>query len=439
MKLVLEIQSLGHKGLGIGRHRGKVVMVPFGAPGDKLEVKIVRSHKSYDEARILKLLEPSSQRRHPPCPYYGTCGGCQLQHLEITHQRAHKERILKEILKAQAGIEAEKVLPMLWDPLELGYRCRMDLHVLWKQAPRLAFASRGSSELIPVRRCLLAMEQLNSSIQEMELLLSKARCEKLMRVEMTCDESGHARTFLLSTSGRVNPSLLGEMASWAPNIEGLSSLCVGRARGGKVWSLWSRRTEHEGVLLPILNADQREVPLKVWPGVFAQVNPRVNRILTQTMASWTRQMAPESILDLYAGMGNLTFAVAGLASRVTAVEVNPRAVANAMANSRELGVQNVTWILGSAPRELSRMAAKALSFDLVILDPPRSGAWELLDTLASIRPKAVIYVSCEPSTLARDLSRLQSRGYRVDKVQPLDMFPQTFHLESISLLREGTS
>lgn len=439
MKLSLEIDSLGHKGVGIGRHRGKVVMVPFCAPGDKLEVEIVRSHKSYDEGRIIRVLEPSSQRRVPPCPYFGSCGGCQLQHLEIAHQRAHKKRILEEILEAQAGIQPDKVLPMLADPMEFNYRCRMDFHVLWEGTPRLALASRGSSQLIPVKRCLLAMEPINKAIGELESLLYKSHWKKVMRVEVTCDETGHEKTALLSVSYSGAHERLCHMASWASGMEGLSSLWVGRERGGRVRKLWSRGPAYDGVLLPISSSGKGEVLLRIWPGVFAQVNPRVNRMLTQTVAAWTKETAPESILDLYAGMGNLTFAVAGLACRVTAVEVNPRAVANAMANSRILGVQNVDWICATAPRELSRMISRGQRFDLVILDPPRSGARELLDSLLSARPKAIIYVSCEPTTLARDLKHLQSEGgYRVERIQPLDMFPQTFHLESVSLLRGGS-
>lgn len=440
MKLVLEIQSLGHKGVGIGRHKGKVVMVPFCAPGDKLEVEIVRSHRSYEEARILRVLEPSSQRRNPPCPYFGSCGGCQLQHLEITHQRFHKQRILEEILKVQAGVQAEEVLPILWDPMEWGYRCRMDLHVLWEDAPRLSFASWGGSELIPVKRCLLAVEPLNESLGEMETFLSKAHWKKVLRVEMSCDESGNAKTLLLSVSGPIPPGRLRETVCWASGIKALRSLCMGQGRGGKIETLWSRMIPPEGVLIPIFSVEKGEAVVEIWPGVFTQVNPRVNRILTQTVASWAREIAPESILDLYAGMGNLTFSVWGLASRVTAVEVNPRAVANGTANSQSLGVQNVTWICGSAQRELSKIVSRGQRFDLVILDPPRSGAWEILETLLRVRAKAIIYVSCEPTTLARDLKYLQSKGgYRVEKVQPLDMFPQTFHLESASLLKaKGT-
>lgn len=436
MKLVLEIQSLGHKGVGIGRYKGKVVMAPFCAPGDKLEVEVVRSHKSYDEARILRILEPSPQRRVPPCPYFGSCGGCQLQHLEITHQRSLKQRILEEILEFQGRVKAEKVLPILSDPMEFGYRCRMDFHVLWGDSARLAFASWGSSEPVPVKKCLLAMPPLNESLAEMEAFLSKAHWERVRRVEMTCDVYGKWKTFLLSSSGRGSLGRLREMASRVSGIEGLSSLCVGRGEGGEVETLWSRMIPSEGVVLPIFSAERGEVPVQVWPGVFTQVNPRVNLILTQTIASWTKETTPESILDLYAGMGNLTLSVSALAPRVKAVEVNPRAVANGIANSKSLGVQNVTWICGSVQKELSKMVSRGKRFDLVILDPPRSGAWEVLDALLRARPKAIIYVSCEPTTLARDLKYLQSEGgYTVEKVQPLDMFPQTFHLESASLLR----
>ncbi|MEJ5376183.1 MAG: class I SAM-dependent RNA methyltransferase [bacterium] len=435
MKIVLEIQSLGHRAIGIGRHEGKVVMVPFCAPGDRLEVEILKSHKSYDEARLLRVLEPSAQRQDPPCPYFGKCGGCQLQHIAIAHQRFLKERILRDFLQAQAGVPGEKMLPILADPMELGYRCRLDLHVLWEDLPRLAFASWGSSKLFEVHECLLAMETLKGCFSEARELLSKAPRGAVRRVEMACDGQGPGKTFFFSVSGLPPSGSFQDLRSRASTIEGLRALCIGRGVGNKARTLWRSSDPWEGIWIPACDAQGKEFHLEVWPGVFTQVNPRMNRMLTQTVASWAEELAPKSILDVYAGMGNLSFAVSPLASRVTALEVNPRAVANGLANAHRLGVENLTWICGSAQRELLGMISKGQRFQLVILDPPRSGAMELLEALASLRPEAVIYVSCEPSTLARDLNYLQSKaGYKVEKVQPLDMFPQTFHLESISLL-----
>jgi 23S rRNA (uracil1939-C5)-methyltransferase len=435
LKLIVEIQSLGHRGLGIGRHHGKVVMVPFSAPGDRLEVELVESHRSYDQARILRVLEPSPQRRDPPCPYFGACGGCQLQHLSISSQRSHKERILQEALRLQGKPGEQRLLPIKAGPVEFGYRCRLDLHVLWGASPRLGFASWGSPRLIPVRSCPLAMDPLNSALPQVQELLAKARLRNVRRVEVACDASGNGKTLLLSASGPCPEHQPEWIARMAGQIQGLRSVCLGRRRGGAVETLWRAPGSHGGILLPISISGGEDLSLVVWPGVFTQVNPQVNLMLIEVLTSWAGQIAPRSILDLYAGMGNLSLAMAAMTDHVTAVEVDPRAVANGIANSRRLGVENVTWVHGPAAGELSRMVARGERFDLVILDPPRSGVRELMGPLLALKARAILYVSCEPSTLARDLGHLVSEGeYRLERLQPLDMFPQTFHLESVSLL-----
>jgi len=435
MKLVLEIQTLGHRAVGIGRHKGKVVMVPFAAAGDKLEVEIVSSHKSYDEARILRVLEPSSQRRDPPCPYFGSCGGCQLQHLEIGFQRLHKEQLLREMLRRQAGLDEDRVLPIQAGSMELGYRSRLDLQLLPGNPPRLGFASWGSSRLIPVKRCLLAMETLNQFLGELRELLAVCSRFNIRRVELACDSSGPGKTLLLSASAPLPRQTYKAMVEAAARIQGLRSVCLGRGRGGRIETLWKAPELSLGVLIPFPGEGKEGLSLEAWPGVFSQVNPQVNEILVQVLTSWVGDLRPRNALDLYAGMGNLSLTLAGLVEHVTAVEVDRRAVANGIANSLSLGIQNITWIRAEASRELHRMLSSGQKFDLVLLDPPRSGARELLEALLTLKPRAILYVSCDPATLARDLSHLNSKGgYILERIQPLDMFPQTFHLESISLL-----
>lgn len=435
MKIVLEIQSLGHRAVGIGRYKGKVVMVPFSAPGDKLEVEIVSTHKSYDEARILRVLKPSSLRRDPPCPYFGSCGGCQLQHLEIGFQRRNKENLLREMLSRQAKLDGERVLPIQAGSTELRYRTRLDLQLLPGSPNRLGLACWGSSRLIPVKRCLLATDTLNQLLVELGGLLASCRHSNIRRVELACDGAGPGKSLFFSTISPLPREASKSLAEAAGRIQGLRSMCVGQGRSGKVETLWKAQDSPLGVLLPFPGEGKEGLHLEVWPGVFSQVNQQVNKILVQVLTSWAGELHPKSVLDLYAGMGNLSLALAGLAEHVTAVEVNPRAVANGMANSVSLGIHNVRWVRGAASRELGRMLSMGERFDLVVVDPPRSGARDLLEPLLALRPQAILYVSCDPATLSRDLSHLCAQGgYLLEKIQPLDMFPQTFHLESISLL-----
>lgn len=435
MNLVVRIDTLGHRGVGIGRHQGKVVMVPLSAPGDMLEVQVSRTHRTYEEAKIARILEPSPHRRRPPCPYFGTCGGCQLQHLDLSFQRLQKDRIFRQMLTFRGHVEEERILGILAGPSEFGYRCRIDLQVVWEGSPRVGFARAGSSKVIPIHGCMLAMESLQSLLPEVEGLLKRARPTPVSRLEIACDAPGEGRSLFLSIVGALPGAARERLARMAHEVPGLRSLCLGKTTGGAVETIWRSKEPWQGVLVDLGLPNLEGQCLEVWPGVFSQVNPEVNRLLVTTLCSWVQEIRPRRILDLFAGMGNLSIPLAALIPEVVAVELDPRAVANGMANSRRIGVQDLSWTQAPAARALSRMVSSGERFDVVVMDPPRCGAKELLEPLGRLRPKAIFYVSCDPATLSRDLGHLHRQlGYRVERVQPLDMFPQTFHLESLSLL-----
>ncbi len=432
--LRLVIETLGHRGVGIGRHQGKVVMVPLSAPGDELEVEITQSHKTYDEGRILRLLSPSPWRREPPCKYFGSCGGCQLQHLEICYQRSQKEKIFSEMMEFGSGVRREKVRGILFGEEEFGYRCRLDLRVVWDKGPRVGFSRRGSGELIPVESCMVARKKINDVLEAIGGFLKELFPWRVSRAEIACDDSNSGFTLFLARRGRETPPRERKFADVARELEGLRSVSIGRAEGGKVDTLWASDRGPLGVLMTVDLPDHGKMVLEVWPGVFSQVNPEVNQMLVNLILSWAHKLEARSILDLYAGMGNLSIPLSALASRVVAVEVDPRAVENGLENSRRLGAENIVWLRNSAAKAISDLVSKGEKFDLVVLDPPRAGAREIMGAISLLDPKGVIYVSCDPATLARDIVILESESpFRVEEIVPLDMFPQTYHIESASL------
>lgn len=433
--LRLVVETLGHRGVGIGRHQGKVVMVPLSAPGDELEVEIIESHKSYEEGRILKLLNPSPWRREPPCKYFGSCGGCQLQHLEISYQRRQKEKIFSEMMEFGSRVAREKVGEILFGQEEFGYRCRLDLRVVWDRWPRVGFSRRGSEELIPVESCMVARKRINDVLETLEGFLKEFLPWRVSRVEIACDDSSSGFTLFLARRGRDIPPRERKFAEAAGELKGLRSISMGRTEGGRVETLWALDGGPLGVWMTVNLPDHREMVLEVWPGVFSQVNPEVNEILVNLIFSWAHKLEARRILDLYAGMGNLSIPLSTLASRVVAVEVDPRAVENGLENSRRVGAENIIWIRNSAAKAISDLVSKGEKFDLVVLDPPRAGAKEIMGAISLLDPKGVIYVSCDPATLARDIAILQRESpLRVQEIVPLDMFPQTYHIESASLL-----
>lgn len=429
------VESLGHMGVGIGRHQGKVVMIPLSAPGDELEVEVVESHKSYDQCRIVKVVNPSPLRREPQCKYFGTCGGCQLQHLDITSQRREKQRILGDMMASRCGVPREKVREVLFGEKEFGYRCRLDLRVLWDRKPRLALSRRGSGQLIHIEDCMIARPRINEILEGVESLLKDLFPTKVLRVEIACDDSDCGFTLFLGRRSGEIAALEGKRAKVLRELEGLRSICTGRTEGGRVRKLWVSEEGTEGVWIRVNLEHYGELALQVWPGVFSQVNPEVNQILVNLICSWARELEAQRVLDLYAGMGNLTIPLSRVASKVTAVELDPRAVDNGIENCKRLQAENVTWIRQSALKAVSELISKGEKFDLVLLDPPRAGAKEIIGAMSLLQPKAFIYVSCDPATLARDIGLLQKESdFRVKEIVPLDMFPQTYHIESASLL-----
>lgn len=439
MKLVVNIERLGHRGVGIGRHGGKVVFVPLTAPGDRVEVRITRTHRNYDEAVLVRLLKSSPMRSEPPCPHFGLCGGCQLQHLKPSCQRLLKEELFREMVIHNGWVHRERVGEILATPEELGYRSRLDMHVLWAARPFLGFMARGSRRVVPVDRCLLAISQILPFMEEARRLLMEAKGLGVGRVEVSCDTPpGDAISIILRVSRGLSKGARNVLKRQAPGVPRLRGLYLVHRCDGKIQALWERDEKFLGVLYSVPNPDRSgELIIEAWPGVFRQVNPFANRLLIDVLLSWIKEAPPERALELYSGMGNLTIPVSHLVQEIVAVEINSIAVENAKANAARNKISNARWIVGSSKSGIQGILEARESFDLVIMDPPRSGAWDILADILNLAPDRVIYISCDPATLARDIRFLQKNGpYSVKKTLPLDMFPQSFHLESITLLEK---
>jgi 23S rRNA (uracil1939-C5)-methyltransferase len=432
----VEIERVGHRGVGIAHHRGKVIMVPLTAPGDRAEVRITRSHRTYDEAELVKLQESSRARRDPPCPYYGRCGGCQLQHFDLPHQRALKEMLFLEILTNKAGVSREGIKGILATQEELGYRSSLGMHAAWDRGSLVGFTIRGGRDLVSVDRCLLALPALQPLFLDLPKIHQTSRATGISRMEISCDSPGEATNVVLWASGTLARRTRDVITRLAPEVRGLRGAYLANRYGGNIQPLWSQEGSPKGVTYTIPgHRGPGDLLLETWPGVFRQVNPSINRLLIAAALAWTEEGPHERILDLYSGMGNLALPMAFQAREVTAVEINPLAVDNARCNAQRLGIDNVRWIQASAERALQEVSAGGKTFDLVVLDPPRKGAREILEGIAALAPTRILYISCDMATLSRDLRFLRHQSpYRVEKAQPLDMFPQTFHLESMTLL-----
>jgi SAM-dependent methyltransferases related to tRNA (uracil-5-)-methyltransferase len=190
MNFVVDIQKMGHRGMGIARRGGKVVLVPFAAPGDQAEVNITRAHRDYDEAEIIKLIKPSLLRREPPCPFFGACGGCQLQHLPIFFQRTLKEEIFREMLTHHVKVDEQRVKELLFSSNEFDYRSHSQLHVDWREKPLVGFMTPRDNKVVPVNQCLVLHPLIQSILAEISGMLKRADANQVTDVAISCDFPG---------------------------------------------------------------------------------------------------------------------------------------------------------------------------------------------------------------------------------------------------------
>ncbi len=385
-EIELTIEALSNLGVGIGRVVGWVVFVPFCLPGEKVRARVFRNDKNCSQADLIEVLEPSSERIAPRCSLFGTCGGCQYQHLSYDAQLAWKTRQVSELLRHMAGIDFP-VEPCIPSPKIWHYRSKITPHF---ERPRdgeigpIGFLPNGRrSGIIDVPQCPIAMEEINAALpRERESIRQRAKAFK------------NGSTLLLrATGGRAetNPNAI--------------------------------VTEHVG-----------ELSFDFLAGEFFQNNPFILPAFTGHVAAEARTENTKYLVDAYCGSGLFALSLAKHFEQVAGVEVSEAATDWARRNAAANGIANARFLAASAeaifadidfpPRETA-----------VVIDPPRKGCSpEFLEQLAAFGPARVVYVSCDPATQVRDLVTLRQSGFTLEKVQPFDLFPHTRHLECVMTL-----
>ena len=383
-RFTLTLTDMGHNGVALGRHEEQVILVPYGIPGETVEVEVTRKHKDYLEAEIVSVLSPSSDRTEPPCPYYGECGGCQWQHIAYPRQLDLKRQVVLDQLRRIGKFTDAPVEPTLTAPSPFRYRNHARFTI--NKEGGMGFVRRGTHRVIPLDECLLLDDGINGLMNQLRGHCAETR-------QLSVRYGSHTGDWLVQPKIK-NPDLALETGQQSYNEE---------------------MSGHS---------------FRVASPSFFQVNTAQAERLVEVVRGYLAPTGSEVLVDAYAGVGTFAVLLADYVGKVIAIEESGPAVRDGRINAQQS--PNVEYLQGKVEELLPALEERPHA---VLLDPPRAGCHaDTMRALLDFRPQKLVYVSCEPATLARDLRILCDGGFRLITVQPVDLFPQTYHIEAVALL-----
>jgi len=420
-----EVERLSHEGRGVARVDGKIVFIEGALAGEQVVFRYTRCHGQFDEGAVLEVLRASPDRVAPRCAHAERCGGCSLQHQAGAAQIAHKQAVLLELLAHQAGVAPERVLPPVPGP-QWAYRRRARLSVRYvhkRQEVLIGFREKGSHFVADIARCETLVAAVGTRLPELRALVASLSCaQDIPQIEVAAGDEDIALLF------RHLVPLTEDDVARLRAFAGATGLRVYSQAGG-IETL--RRLDGPEAPLRYRVAG---LDLEYLPGDFVQVNAAINDTIVPLAIDLLAVEADDHVLDLFCGLGNFTLPLALRAAQVAGVEGDAGLVARATDNARRLGVGNAVFAAANLFSPEGIAAIPSGPWSKVLLDPPRTGAAEVLAAHDFSGVERVCYVSCNPVTLARDAATLiRQHGYHLDAAGVLDMFPHTTHVESIAL------
>ncbi|WP_109220966.1 23S rRNA (uracil(1939)-C(5))-methyltransferase RlmD [Klebsiella oxytoca] len=412
--ITVTVNDLDPFGQGVARHQGKALFVSGLLPQEQAEVVLVEDKKQYARAQVKRRLSDSPQRQAPRCPHFGICGGCQQQHASVELQQQSKRAALARLMKREVD---DIIAASPW-----GYRRRARLSLNYQpkaQQLQIGFRKANSSEIVDVVQCPVLVPTLGALLPAVRECLSGLQSlRQLGHVELVQADNG---PLMVLRHTAALPAADKEKLERFSQSHGLSlylapqSEILEQIRGEAPWYT------SDGLRLVFSPRD------------FIQVNDGVNQLMVRTALEWLDVQPQDRVLDLFCGMGNFTLPLAKRAAQVVGVEGVPALVAKGQENAALNALHNVTFFHENLEEDVTRQAWAKHGFDKVLLDPARAGAAGVMLHIIKLAPRRVVYVSCNPATLARDSDVLLQAGYTIQRLAMLDMFPHTGHLESMVL------
>jgi 23S rRNA (uracil1939-C5)-methyltransferase len=447
--LSLTVDDLAFGGEGVGRADGYVVFVRGGLPGDRLRVRVTEARSRFGRGVIEAVEQPSPERVEAPCPYFGRCGGCRLQHLAYPAQLRFKAKQVADCLARIAGVSDVPVRPIIGAPDLYGYRNKMEFTVSAGPAGEGPIIGLHEADrydrVLDIERCLIQSDVMNGLLAEARAFFAERK------LPVYDQESGEGLLrFLMLREGKRTSEAMVNVVTSAPQVSELAPL-ADRLRS---------RVSHATSVVLNVNPKKASVAVgveehllagrdhirealgglvfQISANSFFQTNTLQAERLFALVEESTELGGSETVIDLYSGTGAISLLLARRCRWVYGIEVAQAAVDDAQRNAKANGIENCTFLAGEVRGVLPPLVSRGVRAEVVVADPPRAGFHpKALRALLMLAPARIVYVSCNPATLARDLGELARGGYRVEWVQPLDMFPHTPHIEAVARLRKS--
>ena len=428
----VRIDRLAHLGSGVGRVDNRVIFIPFTAPGDTVIARITHKKKHYLHGEIREIVSQSPLRNPSPCDVFGICGGCHWQHLVYLTQLELKAQTFRDLLCRIGKIESIEQLPIIPSQWEYSYRCRIQLHAEYRRTEyALGFFRDASHELIQFQYCHISDPLINSVLQRLRPFLNLwVPKPTIKRIDLNVSVDDEKMIAILHVSPhfiREGRTIFRDPQAIHPQLIGV--VLVGQGRKKRPVEIG------ETVVKYSWNSPRGiKIRYRVGPLSFYQVNSQQNQHLIHAVLEFAGMRGDEKVVDLFCGVGNFTFPLSLKAQYTVGIDENPWAIKDARSIQKLNPIRDLDFLCMSVQRVLRTMPKKILRPDIVVIDPPRSGCGQIIKGIVELGASKIIYISCDPGTLARDITIFQMGGYVPVKTQPIDMVPQTYHIESATLL-----
>lgn len=443
----IEIRTLGTSGEGVGRYEDFTVFVPGALPGESVEAAVDEVKKTYARGHLVKVLRASHDRVAPICPIYEQCGGCQFQHLDYMAQLKAKRQQVIDAVTRIGGQKDLFVEPTLGAESPWNYRNKMQFPIgRSKGKTVIGCFAQGTHEIIDTRDCHIQKEGNNEIVNAVRDIITELRIlvynedrhtGVLRHVVGRVGEKGELMVVIVTATKQLprEKEFVKALRKRLPHVvsihQNIQTYRNNVIMGRETNLLWGKPT--------ILDRIGR-LTFHISPRSFFQVNTKQAEVLYNKALEFANLKGEETVIDAYCGTGTITLFLAQKAREVYGIEIVKPAILDAQKNARDNNVRNAEFIVGDATEVMPRLYKQGVRADVVVVDPPRAGCTEtVLKTFANMQPDRIVYVSCNPASLARDLAVFEQLGYKAKKVQPVDMFPMTSHVETVALITSDTS